>query len=82
MMEEKKKRCFAAHRAILPDGEEIPLAVVEVVGNAVSSVFRLQSEIPSTEWIGGCIELRRNDEGRVQAFKDGEILNTEYKKQN
>lgn len=81
-MENNKKRRFAAHMAILPDGEKMPLAVVEVVGDIVSSIFRLKSEIPSTEWIGGSIELKCSDDGRVFAFKDGEILNKEYKKRN
>lgn len=81
-MKGKDKRRFAANSAILPDGEKISLAVVEIAGKNVVSVFHLQTEISFTEWIGGCIELKNDRKGVVQAFKNGEILSTEYKKQN
>lgn len=67
-------RRLAANRVVLPDGEELATAIVEISDADVVSVFRLEKEIPSTEWIGGCIELRRGTDGRIHAFKDGLML--------
>lgn len=73
-MKEGVKRRLAANRVMQPDGKELVTAVVEMSGIDVTSVSYLEKETHSTEWIGGCIELRHGHDGRIHAFKDGKML--------
>lgn len=70
-----KKRIVAANRVVMPDIRTVTLGVVEIEGNCVCSVSRLDGEQPFTEWIGGTIRLVRSADGALHAYK-GQCLLT------
>lgn len=63
-------RRVAAHRIIHPDGKEQEMGVVLIAHGVVTGCSPLQGEPPFTEWIGGTIELRTNENGQVTAYKN------------
>lgn len=67
-------RIVAANRVIDADGDEMKSGVVELEGKYVSSVYPLFGERPFTEWLGGTINIKRSADGRLQAYKDGEVI--------
>lgn len=67
-------RIVAANRVIDADGDEMKPGVVELEGMYVSSVYPLFGERPFTEWLGGTINIKRSADGRLQAYKDGEVI--------
>lgn len=67
-------RIVAANRVIDADGDEMKPGVVELEGKYVSSVYPLFGEHPFTEWLGGTINIKRSADGRLQAYKDGEVI--------
>lgn len=54
------RRLIAANRVVMPDGKEFVPGVVELDGECVESVARLEQELPFTEWLGGTIEIISN----------------------
>lgn len=68
------KRKFAANRILTETGVSLVPGVVEVEDSQVRNVSHLIFEQPFTEWIGGTISLSREDNGHLQAFKDGRML--------
>ena len=67
-------RIVAANRVIDADGDEMKPGVVELKGKYVSCVYPLFGERPFTEWLGGTINIKRSADGRLQAYKDGEVI--------
>ncbi|WP_293526187.1 hypothetical protein [Prevotella sp.] len=67
-------RIVAANRVIDADGDEMKPGVVELEGKYVSCVYPLFGERPFTEWLGGTINIKRSADGRLQAYKDGEVI--------
>lgn len=67
-------RIVAANRVIDADGDEMKPGVVEQEGKYVSCVYPLFGERPFTEWLGGTINIKRSADGRLQAYKDGEVI--------
>lgn len=67
-------RIVAANRVIDADGDEMKPGVVELEEKYVSSVYPLFGERPFTEWLGGTINIKRSADGRLQAYKDGEVI--------
>ena len=67
-------RIVAANRGIDADGDEMKPGVVELEGKYVSSTYPLYGERPFTEWLGGTINIKRSADGRLQAYKDGEVI--------
>lgn len=63
-------RKIAAHR-ILFDGKVLKMFVVEVIDGKVSDFRQLQGEEAYTEWLGGDIELKKNDDGDLLAYHNG-----------
>lgn len=51
-------------------------AVVEIVDGRVVNYYEFTDELPMTEWLGGEIEIRRDDGGVLRAYKDGKKLNS------
>lgn len=51
-------------------------AVVEIVDGRVVNYYEFTDELPMTEWLGGEIEIRRDDDGVLRAYKDGKKLNS------
>lgn len=48
--------------------------VVEIEDGRVVNYYTFCDELPMTEWLGGMIEIRRNEEGVLQAFQNNKIL--------
>lgn len=43
-------------------------AIVEIVDGRVVNFYEFDDELPMTEWLGDTIELRKNEEGMLQAW--------------
>lgn len=61
------RRC-GAHEVRLEDGTTLQQAVVEIVEGKVVNYFEFHDELPMTEWLGGVIEIRCDDDGIRSAF--------------
>ena len=67
-------RRIGANDVITPDGEILSPAVVEIDNGMVQQWYRLDMEMPFTEWIGGTIELQADNNGKIMAIKNNRIL--------
>lgn len=67
-------RRIGANDVITPDGEILSPAVVEIDNGMVQQWYRLDMEMPFTEWIGGTIELQADNNGNIIAIKNNRIL--------
>ncbi len=67
-------RRIGANDVITPDGEILSPAVVEIDNGKVLQWYRLDMEMPFTEWIGGTIELQADNNGNIMAIKNNRIL--------
>lgn len=67
------RRC-GAHKVLLPDGSTLRQAIVEIHESRVVNYYEFHVELPLTEWLGGTIEVRRNEEGILQAWHNGMML--------
>ena len=67
-------RRIGANDVITPDGEILSPAVVEIDNGMVQQCYRLDMEMPFTEWIGGTIELQADNNGNIMAIKNNRIL--------
>ena len=67
-------RRIGANDVITPDGEILSPAVVEIDNGMVQQWYRLDMEMPFTEWIGGTIELHADNNGNIMAIKNNRIL--------
>ncbi|MCI6235170.1 MAG: hypothetical protein MR627_08765 [Prevotella sp.] len=67
-------RRIGANDVITPDGEILSPAVVEIDNGMVKLWYRLDMEMPFTEWIGGTIELQADNNGNIMAIKNNRIL--------
>ena len=67
-------RRIGANDVITPDGEILSPAVVEIDNGMVQQWYRLDMEMPFTEWIGGTIELQADSNGNIMAIKNNRIL--------
>lgn len=58
-------RRIAVHRVIV-DGKVIPLCVLGIDDNGLVSFYeQFKDELPNTEWIGGTVILRNDEDGRL-----------------
>lgn len=48
--------------------------VVEIEEGRVVNYYTFRDELPMTEWLGGMIELRRDDKGILHAFQNDKKL--------
>ena len=67
-------RRIGANDVITPDGEILSPAVVEIDNGMVQQWYRLDMEMPFTEWIGGTIELQADNNGNIMVIKNNRIL--------
>ena len=67
-------RRIGANDVITPDGEILSPAVVEIDNGMVQQWYRLDMEMPFTEWIGGTIELQADNNRNIMAIKNNRIL--------
>lgn len=68
------RRC-GAHQVILPDGSILQQAVVEILEDRVVNYFEFREELPMTEWLGGEIQVERDEEGILRALWNGKVIN-------
>lgn len=68
------RRC-GAHQVILPDGSILQQAVVEIQEGRVVNYFEFREELPMTEWVGGEIQVERDEEGILRALWNGKVIN-------
>ena len=68
------RRC-GAHQVILPDGSILQQAVVEILEGRVVNYFEFREESPMTEWLGGEIQVERDEEGILRALWNGKVIN-------
>lgn len=68
------RRC-GAHQVILPDGSILQQAVVEIQEGRVVNYFEFREELPMTEWLGGKIQVERDEEGILRALWNGKVIN-------
>lgn len=67
------RRC-GAHEVLLPTGEKLCQAVVEIEEGRVVNYYEFRDELPMTEWLGGRIEVQRDEEGILRAWWQGRKL--------
>ena len=60
---------------ILPDGSILQQAVVEIQEGRVVNYFEFREELPMTEWLGGEIRVKRDEEGILRALWNGKVIN-------
>lgn len=60
---------------ILPDGSILQQAVVEIQEDRVVNYFEFREELPMTEWLGGEIQVERDEEGILRALWNGKVIN-------
>lgn len=71
MMKDGMRR-IAVHELITHESS-IELCVVEIVDGKVVDYYKLDSELPFTEWLGGTVVLSYDDDG-VRAFYNGKLI--------
>lgn len=67
------RRC-GAHEVITASGVQLRQAVVEIEDGRVVNYYEFQDELPMTEWLGGRIEVRQDEEGILRAYHLQQIL--------
>lgn len=61
---------------ILPDGSILQQAVVEIQEGRVVNYFEFREELPMTEWLGGEIQVERDEEGILRALWNGKRIDS------
>ncbi|MGP1465009.1 MAG: hypothetical protein ACTTKJ_05245 [Prevotella koreensis] len=67
-------RRVAAHEVDVCGEELLHNAVVELSHERVVNYYSFADELPFTEWLGGRIEIRRDGEGTMKAYRSGRLL--------
>ena len=74
-MENRKTiRRLAVNELWTEDGNRLTPCVVELSSGWVTAYYRLERELPQTEWIGGTIRLRKDCNGRLRAYHNESLL--------
>lgn len=66
-------RRVGAHK-VIAEAQELNLAAVEISGDRVVNYFSFTDELPMTEWLGGVIELRRDEQGIMHAWQNNIMI--------
>jgi len=74
-MNQKKCRRIASNLIRLEDNSTRTLSVVEIQQNEVAACYPLTQELPHTEWLPGCVTLRRDDKGQLVMEHNGKVIN-------
>ena len=69
------RRC-GAHRVVLLDGTVLEQAVVEIEEGKVVNYYEFHDELPMTEWLGGEIIVKRDEEGILRAVWNEKLINS------
>ena len=67
-------RRVAAHEVDVFGKETLSMAVVEISEGRVVNYYTFSDELPMTEWLGGRIEIKKNEEGSLSAYWQGTLL--------
>lgn len=67
------RRC-GSHEVRLSNGDTLIQAVVEISDGRVVNYFEFRDELPMTEWFGGIIDVKRDEDGLLRAYWNGKIL--------
>ncbi|MDD7318114.1 MAG: hypothetical protein SOZ80_09540 [Prevotella sp.] len=67
-------RKFAAHEIAVEGKETIYNAVVELSAGVVVNYYTFSGELPFTEWLGGRIDVREDNDGTMRAYRNGKPL--------
>lgn len=70
---EKLRRC-GVHEVITASSAILTQAVVEIEEGRVVNYYEFRDELPMTEWLGGTIEIKRDEEGILRAFWQGKRI--------
>lgn len=70
---ESVRRC-GAHEVLLEEGKTLHQAVVEIMDGRVVNYYEFRDELPMTEWLGGVIEVKRDEEELLRAYHQGKQL--------
>lgn len=71
-----KIRRIAAHEIII-DNKVLRQGVVEIENSSVSDYYTFKEELPYTEWIGGTIYIRKDENDISHAFHNGRMITSE-----
>lgn len=63
-----------ASNRVLIDGREFKPCVVELNDGIVVNYYTFTDELPLTEWLGGTIELQRDENGVLRAIWNDKLL--------
>lgn len=66
-------RRVGAH-IVITETEKLRQAVVEIDEDRVVNYYEFRDELPMTEWLGGTINIVRDDDGILHALKDGRLI--------
>lgn len=72
---EEVRRC-GAHEIVVDGDTTLTLAVVEILADKVVNYYEFRDELPMTEWLGGRIEIKRDEEGILRAYHMGRRLSS------
>lgn len=72
---EEVRRC-GAHEVVVEGGMPLTRAVVEIVEDRVVNYYEFRDELPMTEWLGGRIDIKKDEEGILRAYHQGRRLNS------
>ena len=67
-------RRVAAHEVDVCGKETLSMAVVEISEGRVANYYTFSDELPMTEWLGGSIEIKKNEDGSLSAYWQGTLL--------
>lgn len=69
----KTRRC-GAHELVTEDNVVLVRAVVEIVADRVVDYYEFRDELPMTEWLGGRIDIKKDEKGVPRAYYQGRWL--------
>ena len=72
---EEVRRC-GAHEIVVEDKMTLVRAVVEIFADKVVNCYEFRNELPMTEWLGGRIDIKRDEEGILRAYHLGRRLSS------
>lgn len=72
---EEVRRC-GAHEIVVEDKMTLVRAVVEIFADKVVNYYEFRDELPMTEWLGGHIDIKRDEEGILRAYHLGRRLSS------
>lgn len=72
---EEVRRC-GAHEIVVENSMTLVRAVVEIFADKVVNCYEFRDELPMTEWLGGRIDIKRDEEGILRAYHLGRRLSS------